>query len=372
MPAPAPYAPKRPYNDLPPLPPASDLETKPILKACVKARAALAELKLAGELIPNQSVLINTIPILEAKDSSEIELIVTTNDALFREASLKDGNTDRATKEAIRYRTALYAGLASLRSRPLTTNTAVEICSLLKDQQMEIRKVPGTTLQNNVTGDVIYTPPEGEARLRDMLSNWEQFLHRDDDLDPLVRMAVLHYQFEAIHPFVDGNGRTGRILNVLVLVEAGLLDLPTLYLSRHIVRTKQQYYGLLREVTSSGAWEPWIQYMLQAVELTSRWTTLKVRAIRAQMDHTAEFVKAAAPKIYSRELVDLMFTEPYCRIGSLVDAGIAKRQTASEYLKQLAAAGVLREERVGRDKVFIHRAYLDLLSNEAHDFRRFQ
>jgi len=369
---PAHYDPKRPYNGLPLLPPAFELETKMVLKACVSARASLAELKLAGELIPNQSVLINTIPILEAKDSSEIELIVTTNDALFREASLKDGNSDPATKEAIRYRTALYRGLASLKSRPLTTNTAVEICSLLKDQQMEIRKVPGTTLQNKVTGDVIYTPPEGEARLRDLLSNWEQFLHREDDLDPLVKMAVLHYQFEAIHPFVDGNGRTGRILNVLVLVQAGLLDLPTLYLSRHIVRTKQQYYGLLREVTSSGAWEPWIRYMLQAVELTSRWTTLKIRAIRAQMEHTADFVKTVAPKIYSRELVDLMFTEPYCRIGSLVDAGIAKRQTASEYLKQLAAAGVLREERIGRDKVFINRAYLDLLSNEAHEFRRYQ
>ncbi len=364
------FDPLRAYNDLPKLPPSAELETKPVLKACVTARAALAELRLAGELIPNPSVLINTIPMLEAKDSSEIELIVTTNDALFREASLNEG-ADPATKEALRYRAALYQGLDAIKTRPLATNTAVDICRTLKDQQLDIRRVSGTTLQNSTTGEVIYTPPEGEQRLRDLLANWEDFLHRDDDLDPLVTMSVLHYQFEAIHPFVDGNGRTGRILNVLVLVEAGLLDLPTLYLSRHIVRTKPQYYALLRGVTSDGAWEPWILYMLQAVELTSKWTTQKVRAIRAQMEHTAEHVRMAVPKIYSRELVDLMFTAPYCRIGDIVDAGIAKRQTASEYLKALATAGVLLEERAGRDKVFIHRAYIDLLSSDTHEFRRY-
>ncbi|MBX9927094.1 MAG: Fic family protein [Hyphomicrobiaceae bacterium] len=365
------FDPARPYNTLAKLPPTVELETKPVLKACVAARAALAELRLAGDLIPNPSVLINTIPILEAKDSSEIELIVTTNDALFREATLNEGG-DPATKEALRYRAALYHGLDQIKSRPLATSTAVDVCCILKDQQLDVRKGSGTTLQNTFTGEVIYTPPEGEQRLRELLANWEAFLHRDDDLDPLVKMAVLHYQFEAIHPFIDGNGRTGRILDVLVLVEAGLLDLPTLYLSRHIVRTKPQYYSLLRGVTVDGDWEPWVLYMLTAVELTSKWTTQKVRAIRAQMEHTAEHVKTALPKIYSRELVDLMFIAPYCRIADIVESGIAKRQTASEYLKALAAVGVLTEERAGRDKVFIHRDYIDLLSSETHDVRRYR
>lgn len=365
------FRPDRPYNSLPLLPPSKDIETKAVLKACVRARAAITELRLAGELIPNQAVLINTIPVLEAKDSSEIEQIVTTNDALFREASLKDGDTDPATKEALRYRTALYHGLSAIRQRPLSTNIAVEICSALKDQALDVRKIPGTTLENRATGEVIYTPPEGEQRLRDLLSNWEQFLHESPDLDPLVRMAVLHYQFEAIHPFIDGNGRTGRILNVLVLVKDGLLDLPTLYLSRHIVRTKAQYYGLLRDVTATGAWEPWLIYMLTAVETTSAWTTHKIRAIRALMEHTVEHVRQGAPKIYSRELVDLIFAEPYCRIGNLVEQGIAKRQTASVYLKALVDLSVLREEKIGRDKVFIHRTYLDLLAAETHQFVRY-
>jgi len=366
------YDPHRPYNELPRLPPATDVETKTVLKACVRARAALSELKLAGELIPNQNVLINTIPILEAKASSEIELIVTTNDALFREASLGEGTTDPATKEALRYRTALYYGLEAIKQRPLGTNLAVEICSHLKDQQIEVRRVPGTTLQNGTTGDIIYTPPQGEQQIRDLLANWEKFLHEPDDIDPLVKMSILHYQFEAIHPFIDGNGRTGRILNVLILAEAGLLELPTLYLSRHIVRSKPEYYGHLRGVTENGSWEPWILYMLTAVEQTSVWTTQKVRAIRNQMEHTAEHIRFTVPKIYSRELVELMFTEPYCRIANLIAAGIAKRQTASDYLKALVAAGVLHEEKFGRDKVFIHRAYLDLLGRETHEFQRYR
>lgn len=362
------FDPKRPYNELPPLPPGGDVETKAVLKRCVPARAALAELKIAGQLIPDQTVLINSIPILETKDSSAIENIVTTTDALFREVTNTDESDDPVAKEALRYRTALHQGFQSLRERPLTTRTAVEICRTITAIDLDIRRAPGTTLTNSYTGEVIYTPPEGETRLRDLLGNWERFLHDATDLDPLVRMAILHYQFEAIHPFVDGNGRTGRILNILALVQDGLIDLPTLYLSRHIVRTKADYYRLLQRVTTHQEWEPWILYMLTATEVTSIWTNAKIRAIRSLMDHTAEHIRQSAPKIYSREIVELIFNMPYCRIANVVERGIAKRQAASTYLKALCQAGVLLEEKVGRDKLFLHRKYLDLLSSDEHHF----
>jgi Fic family protein len=363
-----PYDPRRPYNDLPLLPPASEIETKAVLKKCVLARTAIADLRRAGELIPDQSVLVNTIPLLEAKDSSEIENIVTTNDALFREASHRDEAGDPSAKEALRYRAALYSGVQMLKDRPLSARTAIEVCSAIKGFDMDVRKTPGTDLKNSFTGEVIYTPPEGEARLRDLLGNWERFANADDDLDPLVRMAMLHYQFEAIHPFLDGNGRTGRILNVLSLIQAGLLDIPTLYLSRHIVRTKGDYYRLLQGVTERGDWEPWVLYILHAVEVTATWTNDRIRAIRDLMVHTSDYVKAVAPGLYSHELIQVIFAQPYVRIAHLIDSGIAERHAASRYLKQLAAAGVLSEEKRGRDKLFVHRKYMDLLGRDDHAF----
>lgn len=358
----------RPYNELPLLPPRADIETRAVFRKCIPARTALAELRIAGQLIPDQGVLINSIPLLEAKDSSRIENIVTTNDALFREASLGDDDGDPATKEALRYRTALFEGFQMLAERPLSTRTAIEICRKIKGIDLDIRATPGTALRNSHSGEVIYTPPEGQSHLRSLLANWETFLHAEDDLDPVVRMAVLHYQFEAIHPFPDGNGRTGRILNILGLVQSGLLDLPTLYLSRHILQTRGEYYRLLDGVTASGDWQAWIIYMLEAVAQTAGWTNLKIRAIRALMDHTAEHIRLGAPKIYSRELVDLIFAQAYCRIANVVDRGIAKRQAASTYLKALAEIGVLEEEKVGRDKVFIHRKYMALLGSDEHTF----
>jgi Fic family protein len=357
-----------PHNDLPELPPATDVESKAVLKRCVAARTAVAELRQAGALIPNQSVLVNTIPLLEAKDSSEIENIVTTNDALFREASQIDDGDDPAAKEALRYRAALYSGAQSLKTRPLTVRTAIEVCSAIKGVDMDVRKTPGTELKNSFTGEVIYTPPQDEDRLRRLLANWERYANGTEDIDPLVRMAVLHYQFEAIHPFTDGNGRTGRILNVLYLIQAGLLDIPTLYLSRHIVRTKGDYYRLLAGVTERGEWEPWIIYLLDAVTATASWTNSRIRAIRDLMEHTACYVKANAPGAYSRELVETIFSLPYTRIGHLVERDIAKRVSASRYLKQLVDIGVLEEEKVGRDKLFIHRKYMDLLGRDDHAF----
>jgi Fic family protein len=359
-----PFDPNRPFDDLPPLPPVVDLETKPVLKACIDARSALEGLRQAGVQLPNQSVLINSIPLLEAQASSEIENIVTTSDALFRYAQIEDQTPDSATKEALRYRTALQSGFSSLAQRPLSTNTAIDVCSHIKDVAMQIRRVPGTALGNPSTGAVIYTPPEGETLLREKLANWERFIHEHESIDPLIRMAAAHYQFEAIHPFTDGNGRTGRILNLLILVQLGLLDLPVLYLSRAINRTKADYYRLLLNVTAQGEWEAWVLYMLRAVAETAVWTTQKIKAIQELQGRAAEYVRNHAPKIYSRELIDVIFTQPYCRIQNVVDTGIAKRQTASTYLKALESLGVLKEIKVGREKLFIHPNFVRLLTSD--------
>ncbi len=362
------WHPAQPHNQLAALPPAHELETRAVLKACIEARVALAELKQAAELIPNQAMLINTIPLLEAKDSSEIENIVTTTDQLFQYAQGHE-SADPATKEALRYRTALHQGFQSLKARALCTATAVDVCRTLKGVDMDIRRTPGTQLANDRTGEVVYTPPEGEARLRDMLANWERFLHNQTELDPLIRMAVGHYQFEAIHPFTDGNGRTGRVLNILHLIQEELLNLPILYLSRHVIAHTADYYRLLLSVTRDGAWEPWLLFMLQAVADTSKWTTGKVAAIRALAEHTTEHVRARLPKIYTRELVDVIFEQPYCRIGNLVDKGIAQRQAASRYLHDLAALGVLREMPFGKEKLFIHPKLMQLLSRDGNQFQ---
>ena len=350
-----------PYNDLPILP--TDLErieTRSVLKACISARAAIAELKTAGELIPDQGLLINILPMLEAKDSSRIENIVTTSDQLFQYADRADG-ADPATKEALRYRTALYDGYTHLEDYPLCTNTAVAICTKLRAVQTDIRKTPGTVLrdQNN---NVVYTPPVGEDSIRELLANWERFIHGDDDLDPLVKMAIAHYQFECIHPFPDGNGRTGRILNILYLIQSELLSLPILYLSRFILERRDDYYTLLRRVTEEGDWESWILFMLEAVESTSRWTTDKISIVRALMAETTEYVREKLPKIYTHELVQALFAQPYCRIDNLVERGVAKRQTASTYLKQLVEIGVLEEMSVGREKLYINTRLLQELN----------
>lgn len=358
-----------PYNELPNLPPKQEIETKKILKHCIAARAALAELNKAAEMLPNQSVLINTLPLLEAQASSEIENIVTTTDKLFQYAN--DSTTsqiDHATKEALRYRTALREGYEIIKTRPSNTVLAETTCSIIRGVDMRVRKVPGTALINQLTGETIYTPPSGETLLRNKLSNWEQFLHNQDEIDPLIKMAVGHYQFEAIHPFTDGNGRTGRILNILYLIEQKLITLPILYLSRYIIANKNDYYKLLLNVTLNNEWELWIIYMLNSIENTSKWTSIKIKYINQLMSDTRKYVKEKLPKIYSRELVDLLFMQPYCRITNVVESEIAKRQTASEYLHKLVAINVLQEQEIGREKVFINPRFMELLLKDKNDY----
>jgi Fic family protein len=356
-----------PFRALPELPPRVELETPVVLKACISARAALAELHVATDLIPNPSILINTIPILEAHASSEIENIVTTTDELFQFAADENAADDPATREGLRYRTALWRGFERLSGRPVSTNLAIDVCTTLRAIQTNVRRVPGTALRSLETGAAIYTPPDGEAHLRKLLANWEAFLHRLEELDPLVRMAVGHYQFEAIHPFEDGNGRTGRILNLLFLVEQGLLRIPVLYMSGVIIRRKSEYYRLLLEVTTRRRWQPWLLYMLQVVEETSRGTTAKIRAIRTLFETAALYIREKAPKIYTHELVQVIFEQPYCRIENVVNAGIARRQTAAAYLASLSDIGVLTPVQGGREKLFIHRPLLDLLTSDTHE-----
>ncbi len=355
---------QKPYNDLPLLPPKADIETMAILKKAILAGRALAELKGLGDTIPDQSILINSVILQEAMASSEIENIVTTNDALFRAFSAKTSRIDPATKEVLCYRHALWEGFSTLKKRPLlTTNLFVKIVQTIKESRLNIRKIPGTTIANAATGKVIYTPPEGESLLRDKLKNLESYIHADNAVDPLIKLAVIHYQFETIHPFTDGNGRTGRIINILYLVLEDLLDLPVLYLSKYIIERKNDYYRLLCGVTERGRWEPWILYMLDAVEQTALFTRDRIVKIRDLMEKTLQLAKKKLPsRVYSKELIELLFHQPYTKGQFLVDAGIAERKTAAEYLKELEKIKALKLHRIGKENLYLNVKLYKLLS----------
>jgi len=354
------WKPEEPFNELPALPPTASVETPAVLKATLAARAALAELdRLAGKL-PNPGILVRTLPLMEARCSSEIENIVTTDDVLFRSADLPDESTPPAVREASRHSEALLEGYHGLAKLPVCTRLAQQVCSRIKGSPMAIRRLPGTILASRKK--VMYTPPVGEAVIRRLLANWESYLHEDGGPDPLIRMAVAHYQFEAIHPFTDGNGRTGRILNSLYLVEAGLLEQPILYLSRYILANRAGYYRLLNAVTSDDAWEPWVIYMLEGVAEVAAWTACKVREIHALVEFTERQIARKCPALPRDEMMRSIFEQPYCRIRHLVDAGVAKRETASIYLAQLVKAGVLKEIKEGRDKLFLNHRLVALLT----------
>jgi Fic family protein len=356
------FDPLTPYDELPLLPPKSDIETKDVLRQCLTATRALAELKGAGGLIPDQAILINAIPLQEAKLSSEIENIVTTQDELFR-ASLDEKTTDPQTKEVLRYRTALRHGYDVLARQPFRLSLLEDVCSILRDEPTPFRsKGQEVAIGDRRARTVTYTPPRGGPAVREKLDNLETFLLAPEGPDPLIRMAAAHYQFEAIHPFIDGNGRAGRILNILYLLHARLLEIPVLYLSRYIIQNKAKYYRLLREVPQNEAWEPWLLYMLRGVEETALWTTDRVRVIRDLFDRTVERCRAQIPKVYSKELIELIFRQPYCKIAFVVDAGIAKRQTASEYLQELERIGILVGEKHRREVIYKHPALVEVLT----------
>ena len=355
---------EKPYNDLPLLPPAAELETVAVLKAVTRAGRALAELKGRTHSLPNPAILLNTIALQEARASSEIENLFTTNDELYRGLSSDDADVSAHTKEVLHYNEALWLGARMLDERPVfSTNLCIDIVRAIKRNNAGIRAQTGTRIQNPDTQEVIYTPPEGEEMIREKLANLEAFCNDpNDDLDPLVKMAVLHYQFEAIHPFYDGNGRTGRILLILFLRFAGLLDQPVLFLSRYIIRRKSDYYRLLREVTEQQAWQPWLLYLLEAVRQTAEETSQRIQDIQTLLDSMiAEGKKRLSGRTFSKELIELLFQRPYVKIRFLEEAGIAKRATASRYLHELAEIGFLEPMKSGTELLFINHRLLALL-----------
>lgn len=349
-----------PYNDLPSLPPPVELETKATLKRAIAATRAIADLRGMSKMMPNPRMMIDAIVLQEAKMSSEIENIVTTSDELYRAVADMDGSLDGHTKEVLRYRQAIWYGYEEIAKRPLTTKLFVELVRIIKQIELDVRQTTGTKL-SGANGEAVYTPPEGEQILRDKLSNLEKFIYENDGVDPLIKLAVMHYQFEAIHPFPDGNGRTGRIVNILFLVERGLLDMPVLFLSRYILENKSAYYEGLRKVTEEAKWEEWVLYMLEGIETTARRTCEQIEQILALMDEVKNTVNEKAKKIYTKELLEIVFMHPYCKIKFLEKSGIAKRQTASEYLKNLADIGVLRAQKIGREIYYINDALLKIL-----------
>lgn len=354
-----------PYNSLPELPPSGQIESIDILKKCISVTRSLAELKDLGKSIPNQAILIDSIVMQEARFSSEIENIVTTNDRLYKAASKEYPSVDPSTKEVLNYRAALKYGFEYIQNRPLNKSTLIEITRILTNRRSVIRSVPGTKIVNPESGEVFYTPPEGKQRILGYLANLEDFLHKNTGLDPLVKMCIAHYQFEAIHPFYDGNGRAGRIMNILYLVSENLLDLPVLYLSRYIIDNKQKYYLLLREVTEKNYWKKWILFLLEGIEQMSDSTAAKIREIHNLFLNTLEQAKKKLPaKVYSKELIEMIYMLPYIRISNLVEHDIAKRQTASEYLKALSDAGFLKLQTEGKEKIYINTELLSLLQKD--------
>lgn len=358
------FNPNKPYNDLPLLPPQVDIDTKAVLKKAIAANRALAELKGASRLLPNQNILINTLALEEARDSSAIENIVTTCDKLFRALAIDPRKIDSTTKEVLNYRKALWLGFSEVQKKGfISTNIITEIQKELIFNNAGIRKLPGTVLENELTKEIIYTPPLGESVIRSLLKNLEDYLNSDSNDDPLIKMAVIHYQFESIHPFYDGNGRTGRIINVLYLAMNNLIDLPILYLSGYIIKNKNNYYNYLREVTYKRNWEDWILYMLDAVEVTATETTKKVNKIKTLIDETVQEVQSKLPKIYSKELIELIFHQVYCNINFLVENKIALRKTASKYLNALVSIDILKPEKIGKEVIFLNRKLYKLFKD---------
>lgn len=352
---------------LPPLPVSAsiELETPAVLRQAVRAHRALAELKGAAATIPNETILIDTLALQEAKDSSAIENIITTVDDLFQGDAVSGQFPTAATKEVHNYATALKVGFERVRRQGfLRLDDVLAIQAALEENRAGLRKLPGTVLKNQQTGEVVYEPPQDPADVERLMSNFLDHFHRDEagDPDPLVRMAVLHYQFESIHPFYDGNGRTGRILNLLHLVLHGLLNLPVLYLSRYIVHHKADYYRGLQAVRETAAWESWVLYILQAVEETSRETLTKVRGIRDLMQEMKKRLRHDLPKIYSQELLNNLFRHPYTKIEFIErDLGVS-RPTATKYLGALEKTGIVRKTKLGRTNFYINEPLFTLLS----------
>jgi Fic family protein len=354
---------EKPYNQLALLPPSLErIETVKILRQVVKSSVALAELKGLANTLPNPSILLNVIILKEARASSEIENVITTQDKLYQALSAKSQEPDPATKEVLRYREAALFGFNFIKRKGfLSTNAILSIQKILEENNAGIRKLPGTALRNATTNKVIYTPPDDYDTILNLMKNLEGYLNDQDNISPLIKMAVQHYQFESIHPFYDGNGRTGRIINILHIILNNLLESPILYLSNYIINNKSDYYRLLQEVRTKNKWEDWIIYMLKGVEETSHETISQIKAIQKLFISTQEKIKKEASKVYDKELIEILFEHPYCKTEILVKRLKISRITASKYLKSLEDIGILKSKQVWKETLYINTKLFELL-----------
>lgn len=351
---------------LPELPPQTDIETKAVLRQTANAHRYLAELKGISKTIPNQAILINTLPLLEAKDSSAIENIITTHDELYRESLFDDFISNPSAKEVQNYSQALRNGYEKIKTTGIFTNNQIlEIQANIENNNAGLRKLPGTNLKNDLTGETVYIPPQHHEDIVRLMNNLEQYINNDSTslVDPLIKMAVIHYQFESIHPFYDGNGRTGRIINILYLVYKGLLDIPVLYLSKYIIRKKSDYYRLLQEVRDKDNWEEWILFMLQGIIETSSETVSLIQSIRTLMQDYKIRIREKY-KFYSQDLLNNLFFHPYTKIEFLERDLRIHRQTASKYLEELVDGGFLELEKRGKNHFYINRKLYELFRNQ--------
>jgi len=354
----------KPYNELPLLPPKTDIETKSILRKTISAGRALAQLNGTLLNLPNPTLFLDTIYLQEAKASSEVENIITTNDELYKSLVADKKVENSATKEVLSYKEAVWLGLEQIKKNPfITTNLCVSIVQCIKQNTASIRNTSGTTL-SNTKGEVIYTPPSGESIIREKLTNLEKFINEDETIDPLIKMALLHYQFEAIHPFADGNGRTGRILLLLYLKLSGLLYTPAIYLSEYIIKNKTEYYKSLRSVTENNDWENYILYMLDMIEETSNKGLERLNKIINTMTKTSDEIKAKLPKIYSKDLVEILFRLPYTKRQHLIDENIGNPKTVGNYLITLEENGFLTSVKVGKEKLYLNHQLLKILEEK--------
>lgn len=345
-----------------PLPEFDLLNSASIWKSLLEAHRNLAELKGLCAALPNPSILLETLAIQEAKDSSDIENIITTHDELY--ASQIDPAMGLATKEVQHYLSALLAGFSQVKNSGLIRlETILAIQAEVEQNRAGLRKVPGTLLKNEASNETIYEPPQSATEIVSLMSNLIDFIHADDDLDPLLRMAIVHHQFESIHPFYDGNGRTGRILNVLILVREGLLELPILYLSRYINQNKADYYRLLQTVREDNHWEQWCLYLVKGIAQTARSEIKLITALRHLMQSHKKRIQKDLPKIYSQDLLNHLFRYPYTKIEFLEKELKISRPTASKYLAQLTTAGFLNKQKMGRTNFYINSALFRLLTD---------
>lgn len=338
------------------------VETLKILRQLSKSSAALGELKGIAKTIPNQAMLINAVALQEAKDSSEIENIITTQDELYR-ALTTEGKYTHQIKEVINYRKAIFIGNDIIKTQTFLRKKDIEnLQKTIIENNAGIRNMPGTVLKNDTTGEIVYTPPQDKNGILDLLSNFlEHFNLPQNEVAPLINLAILHHQFESIHPFYDGNGRTGRILNILYLILNGLLDIPILYLSSYINQNKAKYYQLLNQVNQTGEWEDWIIYILKAIEVTSIKTIKKINLIKTLLNETIFLAQQKAPKIYSKELVELLFEHPYSKIEYVINKLNVQRKTASKYLREFEEIGILESQKIGREVIYLNKNLIEVL-----------